>query len=75
MHAKNLVKVTGTGKVKGRKRTPTLRKLSFKFRHKRVLLKHVVLIMRIFNVIINMDDIRQERSDEGPTLKLNKRFK
>ena len=30
--------------------------------------------MRIINVIINMDDIKQERSDEGPNLKLNKRF-
>ena len=75
MYAKNLVKVTGSGEVKCRKRAPTLRKLSFKFRYKIVLLKHVVLIMRIINVTINMDDIRQERSDEGPTLKLNKRFK
>ena len=33
VHAKNLVKVTGTGGVKGRKRPPTLRKLSFKFRY------------------------------------------
>ena len=75
MHAKNLVKVTRTGEVKGRKRPPTLRKLSFKFRNSIVLLKHVVLIMQIINVIINMDDIRQEKSDEGLTLSLNKRFK
>ena len=33
VHAKNLVKVTGTGEVKRRKRPPTLRNLSFKFRH------------------------------------------
>ena len=33
VHAKNLVKVTGTGEVKGGKGLPTLRKLSFKFRH------------------------------------------
>ena len=33
VHAKNLVKVTGTGEFKGRKRPPTLRKLFFKFRH------------------------------------------
>ena len=33
VHAKNLVKVTGTWEVKGRKRPPTLRKLSFKFRN------------------------------------------
>ena len=32
-HAKNLVKVTRTKEVKGRKRPPTLRKLSFMFRH------------------------------------------
>ena len=31
--------------------------------------------MRIIITIINMDDIRQERSNEGATLKLNKRFK
>ena len=28
--------------------------------------------MRIINVIINMVDISQERSDEEPTLKLNR---
>ena len=39
------------------------------------MLKRIVLIMRIINIIINMDDIRQERSNEGPTLKLNKKFK
>ena len=38
-------------------------------------LKHVVLITRIINIIINMDDIRQERTNERSTLKLNKRFK
>ena len=31
--------------------------------------------MQIINVIINVDDIRQEESDEGLTLSLNKRFK
>ena len=70
MHAKNLVKVTRTGEVMGRKRPPTSSSAI-----KIVSLKHVVLIMRIINIIINMDDIRQERSNEGPTLKLNKRFK
>ena len=40
------------------------------------LSKHVVLIMRIINIIIiNMDDIRQERLNKGPILKLNKRLK
>ena len=33
VYAKNLVKVIRTGEVKGRKRPPTLVKLSFKFRH------------------------------------------
>ena len=39
------------------------------------LLKRVVLIMRIINIIINMDNIRQERLNEDPILKLNKRLK
>ena len=69
MHAKNLVKVTGTGEVLGRKRPPTSSSTI-----KIVPLKHVVLIMRIINIIINMDDIRMERYNEVP-LKLNKRFK
>ena len=33
VHAKNLVKVTRTGEVMGRKRPATLMKLSFKFHH------------------------------------------
>ena len=32
-HVKNLVQVTKTGEFMGRKRPPTLRKLSFKFHH------------------------------------------
>ena len=40
------------------------------------LSKHVVLIMRIINaIIINMDDIRPERPNEAPIVKLNKRLK
>ena len=31
--------------------------------------------MRIINIMINMDDTRQDRSNEGPILKINKRFK
>ena len=31
--------------------------------------------MRVINIIINMDDIRQERPNEGPILKLNKKLK
>ena len=63
MHAKDLVKVNRTGEVKGGKRPPTLSS-AFKI----VLLKHGVLVMWIINIIINMDDIRQERSNKGPTL-------
>ena len=33
VHAKSLVKVTGTGEVKDKKGLSTLRKFSFKFRH------------------------------------------
>ena len=40
-----------------------------------VLSKHVVLIMRIINIIINMDDMIQERSNKGSILKSNKRLK
>ena len=40
-----------------------------------VLPNRVVLIMRIINIIINMDDVKQERSNKSPTLKLNKRLK
>ena len=69
MHAKNLVKVTRTGEVMGRKRPPTSSSAI-----KIMSLKHVVLIMRIINIIINMDDIRMQRYNEVP-LKLNKRFK
>ena len=40
-----------------------------------MLLKHVVLIMQTINIIINMDDIRLEKPNEDPILKLNKRLK
>ena len=69
MHAKKLVKVTRIGEVMGRKRPPASSSAI-----KIVSLKHVVLIMRIINIIINMDDIRMQRYNEVP-LKLNKRFK
>ena len=75
MCAKSLVKITRIREVKGRKRPTTFRNLSFQFPIKIVLSKHVVLIMRIINIIINMDDIRQERPNESPILKLNKRLK
>ena len=39
-----------------------------------LLLINVVLIMRKINLIINMDDIRQEGPNEGSVLKLNKRL-
>ena len=31
--------------------------------------------MRIIDIIVNMDDIRQERPNESPILNLNKRLK
>ena len=37
--------------------------------------KLAVLIMRIINIIMNMDNIRQERSNVDTTLNLNKRLK
>ena len=40
-----------------------------------VLSTLVVLIMGIINIIMNMENIRQERPNMGPTLKLNKRLK
>ena len=36
--------------------------------------RHLVLTL-FASIMINMDDIRQERPDEGPILKLNKKFK
>ena len=69
---KNLVKVIGIGEVMGRKRPPTLRKLPFRPLKQCSLIKTLVLIMRIIYVIINMDNIRQERPKKGPILKLNK---
>ena len=40
-----------------------------------VLSKNVVLIMQIINIIVNVDDIRWKRLNEGPILKLSKKFK
>ena len=40
-----------------------------------VLSKHVVLIMQIINIIINMDEIIQERSNKGSILNSDKRLK
>ena len=71
MCAKNLVKVTKVGNVLGRKRPPTLRNLSSSSAIKIVLLRHVVLIMQVINIIIIMDNIRQER----PNRNSNKRLK
>ena len=48
VHAKNLVKVNEAGEVKGRKRSPTLRKLSFKFRY-----QNSVIEARFFNYVNN----------------------
>ena len=72
MCAENLVKVTIIGEVMSRKEGTFLSSSAVKI----ALSKNVVLIMRIINmIIINMDDIRQERPNEGPILKLNKRRK
>ena len=40
-----------------------------------VVSKLVVLIMGIINIIMNMDNIRQESPNVGTTLKLNERLK
>ena len=74
MRAKNLVRVSRIGEVMGRKR-PTLRDLYFCSPIQIVLSKHTVLIMRVINLIINMDDIRQEAPNKSPILKLNERLK
>ena len=72
MCAENLVKVTIIGEVMSRKEGTFLSSSAVKI----ALSKNVVLIMRIINIIIiNMDDIRQQRPNEGPILKLNKRRK
>ena len=63
------MKVTRIEEVMGRKRSPTLSKLSLRSAIKIMLLKHVVLIVRIINTIINMGDIRQEKPNEDPILK------
>ena len=42
------------------------------FAVKIVLSKYVVLIIQITNIIIKMDDVRQERPKEAAMLKLNK---
>ena len=42
------------------------------FAVKIVLSKYVVLIIRITNIIIKMNDVRQERPKEAAMLKLNK---
>ena len=77
MCAKNLVKVIRNAEVMSRKRLPILILGSFHSSSaiKIVLSKHVVSIMRIINIIINMDDIRQERPNESSVLKLNKKLK
>ena len=60
----------------GRKRAPTLRELPSSSAIEIVLSKYVVLIMQIIvRIIINMDDIRQERLSESPISNLNKRLK
>ena len=70
----NIVKISAIGEVMGRKRPPTLRFPST-YAIKRVLSKHVILIMQIIiRIIINMGAIRQERPSEGPILNFNERL-
>ena len=64
VHAKNLVRVTKTGKLRAQRDHLLLGRFPSSSAIKIVLLKHFVLIMPIINVIINMDDIRQERSNK-----------
>ena len=76
VHAKNLEKVAIIGEVMGRERPSILRKLSFKFHHYNNFVEAHCLNYAniIINMIINMDDIKQERPNKGPILKLNKRL-
>ena len=72
----DLVKVTRIGEVMGRKRPPTLREPSFKFRHwNGVIEVRCLHYAKIIRIIINIDDIRQGRPSEGPILNLNTRLK
>ena len=54
-----------------RKRHPTSKNHPSSSTIKIGLLKQVVLIMLIINIIIKMDNIRQEKPNESPILKLN----
>ena len=66
------MKVTRIGDVMARKIPFTLRNLSSQLPYiKIVLRKLVALIMRIINIIINMENNRQKRPNEGPISKLN----
>ena len=77
VRAKNLAKVTEIGKVMGRNRLfGTYFKGAFPSSStiKIVFSKHLVVIIQItIRLIINMDDIRQERLSKDPILNLNKR--
>ena len=69
--AENLVKVTRIEEALEAERTTFSSGSTIKI----ILSKHVVLIMRVINMIINMGDIRQERPNKHQILKLNKRLK
>ena len=75
MHAKTLVKVTRIGEVRAKRDHLLEGSFPSSSTIEIVLSKHVVLIMRIINIMINMDNMRQERPSEGQILKLNKKFK
>ena len=75
MHAKDLVKEARIREVMKRRRSPILSEIFFKSAIKIVLTKHVILIIRIIDIIrdsFKHDDNRQERPNEGPILNFNK---
>ena len=65
------MKVAKIEEVMNRKRNPTSKNHPSSSTIKIGLLKQVVLIMLIINIIIKMDNIRQEKPNESPILKLN----
>ena len=65
------MKVAKIEEVMNRKTNPTSKNHPSSSTIKIGLLKQVVLIMLIINIIIKMDNIRQEKPKESPILKLN----
>ena len=65
------MKITKTEEVMRRKRPPTSKNHPSSSTIKIGLSKQVVLIMLIINIIIKMDNIREEKPTKSPVLKLN----